>query len=681
MTTARVFKRSLSVAFAFAALLGLASCGGGGHSAPVPPPPEPPASPPPLPTEPLRLGLINIGALDSVIHGVPLHFANEEQLENSGPTYRAALLAIRHVNDAGGVWGMPVEHSFGDVLPPGEPEAALAEELIEQGAHALVGSTSQGILAMSDLLVRTRTPLVAAFSDAPSVADLEDDGFIFRTSISALFQAYALARLAEEDGFSHVAVAYLDLAWAQESAQAFTEHFNGRVDSVSLHPEDDSFEDELHRLAASAAPALVLFTFRDLTHAVMDEVIKNNHFEEFLLFEGLRTLSLYQDYPEALEGAKGVASYGLHITEAEGHWEADYMNEFGVDEVPHAPYMRETYDAAPPPPRPAATQAMREVATPGVTTIAQVAALLAAPVAQCLKALVIRGEAGPIVIMLRGDHELNLVKAQRIPGAKHPLQFADAAEIRAATGANPGSIGPVGLNAPLVVDPEAAAAADFICGANRDGRHYQGVNWGRDLPLADSQIQDVRNVAPGDPAPNGQGELRFLKGIEAGHIFQLGRTYSEAMQARVLDRDGKPLTPIMGCYGMGVTRLAAAVIEQHHNDDGILWPEPLAPFDVHILALNYGKSPSVREAADDLAAQLQGAGSAVLLDDRDERPGVKFADADLIGLPRRIVVGARGLGEGRVECRIGHGAAVEALPPGEAAARLAAPAQEAGRGV
>ncbi len=346
MTAARVFKRSLSVAFAFAALLGLASCGGGGHSAPVPPPPEPPASPPPLPTEPLRLGLINIGALDSVIHGVPLHFANEEQLENSGPTYRAALLAIRHVNDAGGVWGMPVEHSFGDVLPPGEPEAALAEELIEQGAHALVGSTSQGILAMSDLLVRTRTPLVAAFSDAPSVADLEDDGFIFRTSISALFQAYALARLAEEDGFSHVAVAYLDLAWAQESAQAFTEHFNGRVDSVSLHPEDDSFEDELHRLAASAAPALVLFTFRDLTHAVMDEVIKNNHFEEFLLFEGLRTLSLYQDYPEALEGAKGVASYGLHITEAEGHWEADYMNEFGVDEVPHAPYMRETYDAA-----------------------------------------------------------------------------------------------------------------------------------------------------------------------------------------------------------------------------------------------------------------------------------------------------------------------------------------------
>ena len=328
--------------------------------------------------------------------------------------------------------------------------------------------------------------------------------------------------------------------------------------------------------------------------------------------------------------------------------------------------------SAPPPPRPAAAEAMREVATPGVTSIAQVAALLDAPTTQCLKALVIRGEEGPIFIMLRGDHELNPVKAQKIPGAKHPLEFADAAEILAATGANPGSVGPVGLPAPLVVDPQAAAAADFICGANRDGHHYQGVNWGRDLPLADSQILDLRNVVPGDPAPNGQGELRFLRGIEAGHIFQLGCTYSKAMQARVLDRNGKPLTPIMGCYGMGVTRLVAAVIEQHHDDKGILWPEPLAPFDAHILALNHTKSAAVREAAEDLATQLQAAGLAVLLDDRDERPGVKFADADLIGLPRRLVIGERGLREGRVECRAGHGAEVEALAPNDAVAELTA---------
>ena len=328
--------------------------------------------------------------------------------------------------------------------------------------------------------------------------------------------------------------------------------------------------------------------------------------------------------------------------------------------------------SAPPPSRPAAAETMRETATPGVTTIAQVAALLDAPVSQCLKALVIRGGEGPIVIMLRGDHELNLVKAQKIPGAKQPLEFADAAEILAATGANPGSVGPVGLQAPLLVDPEAAAMADFVCGANRDGYHYRGVNWGRDLPLADGQVLDVRNVAPGDPAPNGQGELKFLKGIEAGHIFQLGCTYSEAMQAKVLDRGGKPLTPIMGCYGMGVTRLVAAVIEQHHDDGGILWPEPLAPFDVHVLALNYGKSSAVREAADGLAAQLEATGLAILLDDRNERPGVKFADADLIGLPRRIVIGERGLREGRVECRFGHGAQALALSPDEAVARLPA---------
>ena len=241
---------------------------------------------------------------------------------------------------------MPVEHSWGDHFPPGAGEVALAEDLIEQGAHALVGGSSRGVLLMPELLARVRVPLIASFSDAPSVAHLEDDGFIFRTSISALAQAYALARLAEDEGFNHVAVAYVDEAWGREMTQAFTGHFDGRVDAIALHPQEESFEDELHQVAADAAPALVLLTFRNITHAVMDEVIKNNHFEEFLLFEALRTQALYQRYPEALDGSKGVASYGFHITEAVGHWEADYMNEFGVDEVPHAPYMRETYDAA-----------------------------------------------------------------------------------------------------------------------------------------------------------------------------------------------------------------------------------------------------------------------------------------------------------------------------------------------
>ena len=289
---------------------------------------------------------------------------------------------------------------------------------------------------------------------------------------------------------------------------------------------------------------------------------------------------------------------------------------------------------------------------------------------QCVKALAIRGENGPMLIILRGDHELNAVKAQKLPGVKQPLEFASEAEIRTATGASPGSIGPQGAQAPVFVDQEVAAIANFVCGANRDGHHLVGVNWGRDLPLDEDQVRDLRNVAVGDPAPNGQGELQFLKGIEVGHIFQLGDTYSRAMGATFLDREGKASVPIMGCYGMGVTRLVAAVIEQHHDAAGLRWPEALAPFDAHLVALNYGKSESVRAAADGLFAELSAAGIEVLLDDRPERPGVKFADADLLGLPSRIIIGERGLKQGRVEVRIGHGADLKQIAPAEVTARL-----------
>ncbi len=326
--------------------------------------------------------------------------------------------------------------------------------------------------------------------------------------------------------------------------------------------------------------------------------------------------------------------------------------------------------AAPPPPRSEPGEAMRKVATPSVGTIAEVAAFLDVPVTQCLKALVIRGANGPIVIMLRGDHELNAIKAQKLPGVRQPLEFADEDEIRAATGAAPGCIGPAGLAGPLIVDPEAAAVADFVCGANQDGHHYQGVNWLRDLPLAEAQVLDVRNVVSGDRAPDGQSQLRLQRGIEVGHIFQLDRTYSQAMQAGYLDRDGKTAIPIMGCYGMGVTRLVAAVIEQNHNEAGILWPKTLAPFDAHILPLNYGKSSAVREAADSLTEALDGLGLATLLDDRDERPGVKFADADLIGIPCRVTIGERGLKSGTVEFRAGHGAEALSVPATEVSARL-----------
>ena len=229
--------------------------------------------------------------------------------------------------------------------------------------------------------------------------------------------------------------------------------------------------------------------------------------------------------------------------------------------------------------------------------------------------------------------------------------MAKDTEVRAATGANPGSIGPKDLDLPVFVDRDAAALADFVCGANQNDAHLTGVNWGRDIELEDDQVLDLRNVVPGDPAPQGAGTLEFLRGIEVGHIFQLGTKYSEPLNATVLDQNGKDCTPIMGCYGMGVTRLVAAVIEQNHDEVGIIWPRAVAPFTLHIVALNYGKSEAVRGAADQLYQQARERGIEALLDDRDDRPGAKFANADLIGLPYRVVIGERGLKEGTVEFR------------------------------
>lgn len=221
----------------------------------------------------------------------------------------------------------------------------------------------------------------------------------------------------------------------------------------------------------------------------------------------------------------------------------------------------------------------------------------------------------------------------------------------------------------MLVDPEAAALADFVCGANEDGFHFTGVNWGRDLPDPADRLVDLRTVVPGDPAPDGQGRLEFRRGIEVGHIFQLGRAYTEPMGCTVLDPDGREVTPIMGTYGMGVTRLVAAIIEQNHDEVGIRWPEPVAPFAIHIIALNYGKSAPVREAADALYEECQQRHREVLLDDRDERPGVKFADADLLGLPQRVTIGERGLKDGSFEYRA-RGGETEVLSLDELRRRL-----------
>lgn len=305
--------------------------------------------------------------------------------------------------------------------------------------------------------------------------------------------------------------------------------------------------------------------------------------------------------------------------------------------------------AAAPPQRAAATSTLATVATPDVRTIDEVSAFLKLPSNRIVKTLIVIGESGPVALVLRGDDELNELKAGRLQGLLQPLRLADDATIRSAVGCSAGSIGPIGLNIPCVVDREAAALADFTCGANQDGFHHCGVNWNRDVALADHHIVDIRTVKEGDAAPNGQGVLKFLRGIEVGHIFQLDYTYSKPMNASILDADGKAVIAMMGCYGMGVTRLVAAIIEQNHDDHGICWPVPVAPFDVHVVALNFTKSELVRSSASALHDQLEAQGFSVLLDDRDERPGVKFADSDLIGLPHRIVIGEKSLKEGLYE--------------------------------
>ena len=305
---------------------------------------------------------------------------------------------------------------------------------------------------------------------------------------------------------------------------------------------------------------------------------------------------------------------------------------------------------APSAPRASAAQPLDKVATPDVRSIAELCAFLGVAPAQCVKTLLVEGsEGGLVAFVVRGDHELNAVKAQKMPGVATPLRMASAERVRQVTGSEPGSIGPIGFPGMAYVDHAAAHLADFVCGANEKDAHFTGVNWGRDLPEPSSR--DIRNVQAGDPSPSGRGSLEIARGIEVGHIFQLGQLYSEAMQATVLDEQGKALTMFMGCYGIGVTRVVAAAIEQNHDANGIIWPEPLAPFLAVLVPINYQKSERVRQAADQLYEQFNAAGIDVVLDDRDARPGVKFADSELIGIPHRIVIGDRGLSAGNLEYR------------------------------
>ena len=300
--------------------------------------------------------------------------------------------------------------------------------------------------------------------------------------------------------------------------------------------------------------------------------------------------------------------------------------------------------------RPEPTLDLAAVDTPGVHTIADLARFLDVPAERCVKTLLVEGaDGGLVALVLRGDHDLNAIKAERTGGVRAPLAFARPERVREVIGCDPGSLGPVSAGVPVVADASAAALADFVCGANRDGAHLTGVNWGRDAP--EPAVADLRNAVDGDPSPDGSGPLAIRRGIEVGHIFQLGDKYSESMGAVVLGDEGRAIHLVMGCYGIGVTRVVAAAIEQNHDEKGIVWPTAIAPFHAALLPMNMHKSVRLREAAEKLYADLTAAGIEVLFDDRQVRPGVMFADSELIGIPWRIVIGDRGLDAGTVEFR------------------------------
>ncbi len=314
--------------------------------------------------------------------------------------------------------------------------------------------------------------------------------------------------------------------------------------------------------------------------------------------------------------------------------------------------------------RAAPTQAMREVDTPNAKTIEELVTQFDLPIEKTVKTLIVAAseaiEADFVALLVRGDHTLNEIKAEKLPEVAEPLRFAREDEIRALIGAGPGSLGPVGLNIPVIADRTVANMSDFSAGANNDGKHYFGINWERDVALP--PVADLRNVVAGDPSPDGCGTLAIVRGIEVGHIFQLGKKYSEALNATVLDESGRAQVMTMGCYGIGVSRVVAAAIEQNNDQFGIRWPTAIAPFSVVIAPLNMQKSPEVAAKAEELYAQLQAAGVDVLLDDRALRPGAMFADHELLGIPHRIVISERGLQAGELEYKARSGGDAVKIP-------------------
>ena len=341
----------------------------------------------------------------------------------------------------------------------------------------------------------------------------------------------------------------------------------------------------------------------------------------------------------------GAVSHEFHVLADSGEDQIVFSTESD-----YAANVEKAEALAPPGDRAPASLEKALIDTPGVHTIDELVGMTGIPAAQMLKTLVVAGERGPVALILRGDHHLNEIKAAKFDGVEGPLRFLSGDEVKELLGVGLGSLGPVGIKADIYVDRSAWHLNDFACGANIEEKHLTGVNWERDVAeVGADRVVDLRQVVEGDPSPDGKGHLKLLRGIEAGHVFQLGTKYSESMNATVQDEQGGTLHPLMGCYGFGVTRLVAAAIEQCHDEKGIVWPESLAPFKVEIVPLGEDRSEAVRESSEELYNALRSAGIEVLIDDRRERPGVKLADADLIGMPWRIVVGQRNLAQGKVE--------------------------------
>jgi len=355
----------------------------------------------------------------------------------------------------------------------------------------------------------------------------------------------------------------------------------------------------------------------------------------------------------------GTGSHEFHVLADSG--EDDIVFSTGSD---YAANMEKAEALAPQGERAAPAEDLRLVDTPDAKTIAALVEQHGLPIEKTLKTLMVQGaEGGLVALLVRGDHELNEVKAENLAEVAAPLSMASEEEIRAAVGAGPGSLGPVNLEMPIIIDRSVALMSDFGAGANVDGQHYFGINWERDVALP--KVADLRNVVEGDPSPDGQGELAIKRGIEVGHVFQLGQKYSEAMNATVLGDEGRAVHPWMGCYGIGVTRVVAAAIEQNHDDAGIIWPDAIAPFHVAMVPMNAHKSQRVREESERLYQALTAAGLEVLLDDRDLRPGVRFADHELMGIPHRLVVGDRGLDKEELEYKGRRDSDATMVPAGE----------------